>query len=643
FGLRPNIGLRGASSERSSKVTLLEDGILFAPAPYSAAAAYYFPLITRMIAVEVFKGPAAIPYGPHTIGGALNLVTRTIPEGPKGTLDVAIGAYQSGKLHGSYGWGSPTWGFLLEGVRLQSTGFKVLDGGGETGFAKDEAMLKARWSTAEGETRHALQLKLGYADEVSNETYLGLSGDDFARTPYRRYAASRNDRMAWGRTQGQVSYSLRLGEGFELRAVVYRHGMHRIWRKMNRFAGISFESVLAAPGAGQNAVYHSVLTGDSDASGGNDTLMYGTNDRAFISQGAELTGTWRSDGAVAQRLSFGARLHEDWIDRRHAEEGRLMLRGQLISDGTRRDTAVNKARTVAGSFFARDEVALGAWTLTPGSRVEAIWTEFIDHQAAGAPARRQSVTALPGAGLHWQALPGLGAFVGVHRGFSPVTPGQATQTRPELSWNYEGGARLAAGRLKGSAVAFFNDYQNLLGECTFSQGCADEQVTQQFNGGRVSVYGVEADGAYEQPLHWDTTLHLALNYTWTRSRFLSSFTSDDPLFGRVEVGDELPYLPAHVGTLQAGLVRDPVSLDVSINYESDKRDVAGSGPLRDVERVPGRALVNLAARTAISEAGEVYLTVDNLLNTAYAGSRRPFGLRPGKPFTLMVGYKHWFE
>ncbi|MFT5587630.1 MAG: sterol desaturase/sphingolipid hydroxylase (fatty acid hydroxylase superfamily), partial [Cognaticolwellia sp.] len=163
YGLRPNIGIRGANAERSAKVSLMEDGVLLAPAPYAAPAAYYFPMSTRMVGLEVFKGPAAIRYGPNTVGGAINLITRPVPLTPELRIDLAGGLRQTGKVHI---YGGTSWergGFLIEGVHLRTAGFKSLPNGGPTGFTHSEAMAKAFWLPAPGQR---LELKLGYAGET---------------------------------------------------------------------------------------------------------------------------------------------------------------------------------------------------------------------------------------------------------------------------------------------------------------------------------------------------------------------------------------------------------------------------------------------------------------------------------------------
>jgi len=128
YGLRPNISIRGVSSERSGRITLLEDNILIAPAPYSAPSAYYFPTAGRIAAVEVLKGPAAITQGPYTIGGVLNLVSTPIPEEQSGTLMVEAGSDATYRVLASYGGQTEQgFGYLLETHQWQSDGFQNID------------------------------------------------------------------------------------------------------------------------------------------------------------------------------------------------------------------------------------------------------------------------------------------------------------------------------------------------------------------------------------------------------------------------------------------------------------------------------------------------------------------------------------
>ncbi len=657
FGLRPNIGLRGASSDRSSKITLLEDGVPLSPAPYSAPAAYYFPLATRVIGVEVFKGPASIRHGPQTIGGAINLRTRRIPWGADGGIDLAVGAYESGKAHAFVGYGDENVGILLEGLQLSSGGFKQLDGGGPTGFRRNDVMLKARLSTAPlRAVQHALELKLGYGDEDSHETYLGLSEEDFRQRPYRRYRGSQLDHMQWHRTQAQLRYRF-AWDALDVQVVAYRHDFHRAWQKLNRFrAGPSLNSVLAYPDAGRSAIYYQVLSGAADSNGPEQALMLGTNDRTFVSQGIEARGhlalrTW----ILEHVLEVGARLHEDHIDRLHTEDSFLMQSGRLVPDG--RQTVVNvdsRASAIAGALYVTDEVRFGAFLgeliVAPGLRLELIRTQLDDHKAAEANAGGLVDTSansawqlawLPGIGASWQPLPFLGLLAGVHKGFSPVSPGQPQEVQAEEAWSYESGVRLFSGENEAELIGFASHYSNITGECTMSSGCSDAELYRQFNGGAALVYGLEAMA--RQSAHvFGVTLNADLVYTLTLSRFLSSFVSSSPLFGSVEEGDELPYVPLHQGSLLLGAQWRGLDVALVGTVVGAMRDVPGQGALEVGEGTDPALLLDASASYRLFSAGQLYLRADNLLGSEHVAARRPFGARPGKPRSFFVGYKHDF-
>ena len=91
FGLRPNIGIRGLNPTRSTKLTLLEDGVTLSYAPYGDNASYYHPPIDRFERIEILKGAEQLLYGPQSIGGIINYITPRPPEIFSGFASVAGG------------------------------------------------------------------------------------------------------------------------------------------------------------------------------------------------------------------------------------------------------------------------------------------------------------------------------------------------------------------------------------------------------------------------------------------------------------------------------------------------------------------------------------------------------------------------
>jgi Fe(3+) dicitrate transport protein len=645
FGLRPNIGIRGAASDRSKKLTLMEDGVLFGPAPYSAPAAYYFPIMARMRAVRVIKGPASIAYGPQTVGGSIDLLTRDIPSEREGMIDVGVGQFGFTKMHLTYGASDERAGFLIEGVRLANSGFKTLDGdpGADTGFVRNEWMAKGSYALAlGGPATHELGLKIGYSDEVSNETYLGLTDEDFRASPYRRYATSHGDRMEWHRTQIAVTHRATYPGGFSADTTAYRHVLSRNWTRVKSLEGASILDTLARPTVGRNRIYYGVLTGKVNSTGDDDRVLFGPNDRDFLSQGVQTVLRYKArTGPVEHQLEYGLRFHYDEIVRNQSEDPMRSEGGRLVPSGLApRITDNNQAATRAIALHVSDQIGYKRLLLSPGVRVELIQPEYID-RARNRQNRRSYQVMAPGVGGYLALTRDLGALAGVHKGFSPAPPDSSGTTKPEESINYEAGFRYDQKRVRAELIGFFNDYKNLTDICTFSNGCLAQNLDRQFDAGAVHVYGAEAFVEATIRATEGLGVPVRATYTFTRSRFRNSFTAQDSFFGNVVAGDELPYIPRHQASGSVGLEAKQWGFNVNGTYVGAMREQAGGSPDRVIQDDPPKTdayfLLDASASYKVYRGVTLYLNGRNLLDSAYIVARRPFGARPGAPRWMQAG------
>jgi Fe(3+) dicitrate transport protein len=647
YGLRPNIGMRGAAADRSAKVTLMEDGVLIAPAPYTAPAAYYVPLVTRLSRIEVTKGPSAVRFGPATVGGAIDLIGEPFPAERAGYVDIAGGSDLYGKLHARAAERRERWGVMAEYVHLRSDGFKELDGGGPTGFDKNDVQLTARFmSPPSASTYHQWDLRAGYGNETSHETYIGLTEQDFLAKPQRRYVASTLDEMNWDHWRLRATHRVDIGLDTRIETAAYRHKFDRAWGKVDGLVGQrDLYRLLANPDAGANQAYYQILTGQLDSSSPEEQLILGTNDRQFTSQGVQSTlSLERSTGPLTHHLDAGVRIHFDRANRRRTEDTYDMMGGQLVR--TARPQALvldSRAETTALATYVQDKVIYKRLEVAAGARVELIDYRFADYLTMAQHDGNYGVL-IPGAGAEYHITDEASVLAGVHRGFVPVAPSADSGVKPESSINYEAGARWRDDLISADVIGFFSDYSNLKGSCTLAAGCTEVQEGEEYNGGEVFAWGVEAQVSGDIPVVEKKKISLPVSaaYTLTRSRFRHGFDSEFAGWGTVMEGDELPYLPRHLISATAGLKTPRLEVAATTRYQSETRDVAGQGAIDARERLSPLFTVDLSAHVRLKPWAELYSTCSNVLDEQVIVSRRPYGSRPNPPRMFAIGYKGRF-
>lgn len=643
YGLRPNIGIRGSGLDRSARIALLEDGVLISPAPYAAPSAYYFPTQQRMSGLEVLKGPASVAVGPRTTGGALNMLSTPVPTEQTANVDLRAGEHGAFDLHAFGGNSGEHVSWLIETVQSASDGFKQIEGpvGGDTGYDIEDYVAKLQIdSDPTAGVYHSFRLKLGYTDQTSDQTYLGLTDADFALDPETQYAAAAGDVFNSEHEQVQASYVVDAGDNWLVKITAYRNDFERNWYKLQSVNGASLGTVLANPDD-----YELELAWLKGATSPDDAIFKRANNRSYYSQGVQTRVDWNLDfGAADVVLSAGLRIHKDEEDRFQHENGYRMQDGELVQTtaGPGGSTTNRVSDASASSYFVKAEFRIGDWILTPGVRFEDVTLRRFDFatddptRAAGPTrVRKNSVsTAIPGMGALYKVNDNWRVLAGIHKGFNPPGPGSSADE--ETSLNIEVGTRYDSGSARFEAIYFVNDYDNLVGTVTESTGGGGE-IGDQFDAGEVVVSGIEMSAG--------TTLQagnlevpLGLRYTWTNEfEFRNAFESGFDPWGTVEVGDELPYIPKHQLRATAGLEGDRWRANLAAGYVGKMRTRAGQGAYLMPESTDSHLVWDVLASWKINENFSTYVKVDNLLDETYIAARRPAGLRPGLPRTAFVG------
>ncbi len=669
YGLRPNLSIRGTATERSGRITLLEDNVLIAPAPYSAPSAYYFPTAGRMNEVEVLKGSASVKQGPYTVGGAMNFLSTPIPDQRLGLATLEAGENQTSRLHASYGDSGERFGWLVESHLWDSDGFQSIDrSSSDTGLDKDDWMLKLRFNSGpDANVYQQLDIKLQYATESSNQSYLGLTDGDFAANRLRRYGVSALDNIDTEHRQLIVRYALEFDSGTVLRLTAYDNRHERDWFKTEgldadgsanaaEFSRTSWFSIIQGINRGEDAgglsstELQAILDGGDSAAG---AIQIRSNAREYTSQGIQFGADFELNWfGLDHQIDAGVRYHEDDEDRLQRNSSYTQTGGNLVlADLGALGNAGNRLQEAqAWSAFVTDRIQLGRWTLSPGFRYESIeqqrtrWetrdgrtADPAERSAANLRSERSNDTNvfIPGMGVLFALSDTVSFYGGIHKGFT--APSNAPDVREEESLNYEFGVRVDKLGWMIDAAGFFTDYDNLLGVCTASSG-NDCEVGDAFNGDAASIRGLELTARRDFALGADWLMPVSLAYTYLDGTFDSDI-ADTEFFGDVSDGDSLPYIPDQQWQLSLGAQKGRFGVFANYNHVDE---VCVRASCEEFERTESQDVIDLVARFDYSEALSVYARLDNAFDDDAILGRQPYGARPGRDRSAAVGFNAQF-
>jgi Fe(3+) dicitrate transport protein len=620
FGLRPNIGIRGLNPTRTTKVTLLEDGVPLAYAPYGDNASYYHPPIDRFERIELLKGAGQILFGPQTIGGIINYITPA-PQVRLGGFASVTGGGRN-LFDGKVRLGGHR--MVLDYTRKQGDGARdnIHSKLNDLNFKTVLVLSKSQ----------ALTLRANALTENSNVTYSGLTEAEF-RNFGPRYNPFKNDNFEIKRYGASTTHNLQLSGNSLLTTNLYFSNFSRDWWRQ------SSTTTDNQGGAAGNAFRDARLAGER-VNVDNLNSVQGRL-REYRTWGIEprLKVAHTALGMTGE-LQAGVKAHFENQDRQQVNGTSPTARtGALAEDNLR--------ETKAYSAFLLNRFMFGNWSITPGLRYERINSLRTNRLPGGLSGTDDLSKWIPSLGATWNPANTLTVFAGAHLGFAPPRTediiggtGTSTEVKPEESTNFELGARFQpVTNSLVQATLFRNDFKRLIAVGSIAGG--GTPLSQ----GEALFQGVELSSRYgfANGLYFDGAYTFLPEAEQTTP--FSQVVGGAIVAGSV-AGNRQPYAPKHLLTVAAGFSKSGFDAQLEAVYVGEQfADFANTvAPTADGQRgkIEAYTIWNATLNYQLKPAHTTFfVAVKNLADKTYIVDRTR-GIQVGVPRLLQVGSRYAF-
>ena len=600
YGAIPNIGIRGLSPNRSTKVLILEDGAPIQPSLFLSNASYYSPPVERISSIEVLKGATGLRYGPNTIGGVINYQSKTpLKDGiVKGKL--GSHGYRLLELEAGTSSEQKSMGGGINLITSEANGFR------NNGYRMNDILVKGGMAIGQSQW---LGLKLTRYENEINTSYVGLRPDEFIHTPTKNPAP--DDQFLSNRTSFDINHELEIDTSTKLKTLMYWSQLERnFWRRdvaSKTRQGTSFVDCggTAYCVTGRNRNFDML---------GIDSRLF-TNYQAF---------------GIQNESEIGVRLHSETMSNKTERSNAGPRARTGVITGNENNDAKAVALYLQNRFLFTDQFAV-----TPGVRVES-YRQNRKNEMNGVQGQANNTELVPGIGATWQLAPELQLYSSVYKGFAPAMisaaisgDGVDQKLDAERSMNIEFGFRGQAQKWTYEGAAFRMDFSNQIVNQALSGGIS------KTNGGQSLHQGAEGALGYAITSAWS----VLANATYIPVAEFKGGTLGP-------IGNRIPYTPKLTGNLGLNYSKDGLksflnAYHVSSQYADSANTVQESND-GTKGLIPSFTTLNWSIVYSPQKDLKLFGVVRNLFDKKFISGRSPDGIFPGAERNFEIGLAYQF-